>query len=149
MKIRISEFGVAVGDRVEGTVRDGNWTPQMQADYYGRFFMLCCGHPAVEAVNIMGIGDTTWRPGQGLLDAGGNPAPAFNQLKQLITESWRTQHQQAVVRRAAAIPRFPGSYELTLSLPGGKTATAAFNVTPLGPERDPVSANKFRFCPWL
>ncbi len=146
VKIHITELGVAVGDRIEGTVRDGTWTPQMQADYYERFFTICYSHPAVEAINIMGIGDATWRPGQGLLDAAGNPTPAFIKLKQLITDRWRTHLTDKLPTSGPLqFHGFQGAYDFSLNLPGGKTATATFSVTPLGPGVDPVSANKFRF----
>ena len=36
-------------------------------------------------------------------------------------------------------------YVDTVQLPNGKTATAKFFVTPLGPGIDPVSANNFKF----
>src|SRR5262249_22977029 len=38
VKIHITDFGVPVGVRMEGSVREGTWTPQLQADYYRRFF---------------------------------------------------------------------------------------------------------------
>ena len=45
-----------VGARIEGAVRDGRWTPDLRAEYYERFLTLCFSHPAVEAVNVIGLG---------------------------------------------------------------------------------------------
>ena len=69
---------------------EGNWDAKKQAEYYDRFFNICFSHPAVEAINIMGIGDTTWRPGNARCRRE-SATPAFSKLKELITERWRTR----------------------------------------------------------
>lgn len=147
VKIRITELGVAVGDRIEGTVREGTWTPQLQAEYYERFFTLCYGHPAVEAVNVMGIGDATWRPGMGMLDASGNPTPAFKKLKEMVTDRWRTRISSEKLPAGGNFQfrGFQGTYELALNLPDGKKATTTFLVAPPAAGTDPATANSFRF----
>ena len=34
VKIHLTEFGVAVGDRIEGSVRTGVWDDKTRAEYY-------------------------------------------------------------------------------------------------------------------
>jgi hypothetical protein len=139
VRIHVTEFGVAVGDPIEGTVREGRWTPELQANYYERFFTLCFSHPQVEAINVMAIGPTTWIEGQGLLNDKYQPTPAFNTLKELITKRWRTHvTAKTGIDGAMTFNGFQGNYELAMTLPNGKVVTAPLNVEPGKP-------NNFRF----
>jgi GH35 family endo-1,4-beta-xylanase len=137
--IHITELGVPVGGRIEGSVRDGRWTPELQAEYYERLFTVLFSHPSVEAVNLMGIGPTTWLEGQGLLNDKGEHTPAFDALHRLITQKWRTRAAGALgVDGGTTFRGFHGTYGLQLTTPDGKTAATTFTV-------DPASSNRFRY----
>ena len=146
MKIHITEFGVAVGDRIEGSVRDGVWDDKTRAEYYERFFTICYSHPNVDVINVMGMGPKTWIDGQGLLDAKYDPTAAFSRLKELITQRWRTQVSDKLASNGQiAFRGFHGSYVLAITLPDGKVLTAPFSLVPLAPGSDLQTTNIFRF----
>lgn len=137
--VHITELGVPVGARIEGDVREGKWTPALQAEYYERVFTLCFSHPNVEAVNVMGMGAHTWMEGQGLLTENNQPTPAFDVLKRLITKKWRTDTSSALAPTGTFTFRgFHGSYQLTLTTPDGPSAITTFTLAPNAP-------NHFRF----
>ncbi|HEY4328326.1 MAG TPA: endo-1,4-beta-xylanase, partial [Phycisphaerae bacterium] len=146
VRIHITEFGVAVGDRIEGSVREGTWTPQTQAEYYERFFTLCFSHPNVDAINVMGMGPHTWLDGQGLLDDKYDPTPAFTRLKELITQRWRTNITDKLAANGIVLFRgFQGGYNLEVTMPDGKIVTTKFDVVPLNPDAEVTSVNNYRF----
>jgi GH35 family endo-1,4-beta-xylanase len=131
VKVRITEFGQPLGDAFEGDVRDGQWTPQAQADYYVRMYTLAYSHPAVEAINLFGLGHNTWMRGSGLFNEDNQPTPAFHALKELISETFRTRVEgQLALDGAAEFRGFHGEYRLELTLPGGETVTTTFRLTP-------------------
>jgi GH35 family endo-1,4-beta-xylanase len=145
VKIHITELGVAVGDRIEGSVREGTWTSPMQAEYYERFFTICYSHPNVEAINVMGIGPKTWMEGQGLLDAHYDPTQAFVRLKELVTNRWRTKVNASTdVGGQVSFRGYQGSYRVSLALPGGKTATGTFEVVDVAKSGVDTAANNVR-----
>jgi GH35 family endo-1,4-beta-xylanase len=132
--VHITDFGVPVGVRIEGDIRDGKWTPALQAEYYERFFTLCFSHPDVEAVNVMGMGADTWLEGQGLLNEDHQPTPALEVLKRLITKKWRTDTTAALSPTGALTFRgFQGTYQLTLTSPNAPPATTTFTLAPNAP----------------
>jgi GH35 family endo-1,4-beta-xylanase len=134
--VHITEFGIPVGARIEGDVKQGAWTEQERAEYYERFFTICFSHPGVEAINIMGIGPDTWLDGQGLLDEKYQPTPAFEVLKRLITQRWRSSASGTLgLDGRIAFRGFHGTYEIALSLPNGRTATSSFRLDPEHPAR--------------
>jgi GH35 family endo-1,4-beta-xylanase len=134
--VHITEFGIPVGARIEGDVKQGAWTEQERAEYYERFFTICFSHPGVEAINIMGIGPDTWLEGQGLLDEKYQPTPAFEVLKRLIMQRWRSSASGTLgLDGRIAFRGFHGTYEITLSLPNGRTATSSFRLDPEHPAR--------------
>jgi hypothetical protein len=143
LPVHVTEFGVPVGARIEGAVRDGRWTPDLRAEYYERFLTLCFSHPAVEAVNVIGLGAGTWLDGQGLLDESGAPTPAYDALHRLITQKWRTQAAGITGLNGHFDFRgYYGTYQLTL---GGSAARQA--TTTLAFTRDGPHEFRFRFDP--
>jgi GH35 family endo-1,4-beta-xylanase len=132
--VHITEFGVPVGARIEGDVRDGRWTPAMQAEYYERFLTLCFSHPNVEAVNFLAMGPHTWLDGEGLLDEKGQPTPAFTAIHNLLTKKWRTTATATTALDGAlAFRGFHGAYHLTATTPDNHTAAATFTLSPTTP----------------
>ena len=68
VRIRLTEFGVSPYGPIIGPVRRGEWTPELQAEYYRLVFLTAFSHPAVDAINLWGIEPRTWMRGAGLLD---------------------------------------------------------------------------------
>ncbi|MEX0777567.1 MAG: DUF6798 domain-containing protein [Phycisphaeraceae bacterium] len=137
--IHLTQVGVPLGAAIEGDVKRGTWTPALQAQYYRTLFMLAYGHPAVEAVNLIGIGVEARMHGAGVLDAQGQPTPAFQVLKQLITEEWRSRVAGKLsLDGVVSFRGYHGPYELALTLPSGKVLAAPMQV---GPEGE----NSYRF----
>jgi GH35 family endo-1,4-beta-xylanase len=128
--VHITEFGVHLNYPLFGSVRTGQWTPELQAEYYRRYFTVCFSHPAVEAINMWGMGPRTWMGGSGLLDKDYNPKPAFHTLKSLITEEWRTRLEgRSGVDGAIRFRGFHGDYELAVTSPrSGRPLRADFRV---------------------
>ena len=130
VKLHISEFFEPMGQPILGTVRTGTWNEETQARYYTEFFTMAFSHPAVELINLWGIGPVTWQNGSGLLDAKYNPKPVFNALKKLITETWHTEITGTLPLdgRIAPFRGFYGSYELIVTLPDGKVVRTTFEL---------------------
>ncbi len=137
--LHITQFGIPVGERIEGTVRDGTWTPELQAEYYERFFTLCFSHPSVDMINVVGIGPKTWLEGEGLLDANYKATPAYDALQRLITNRWRTRLNGSLsVEGTATFRGFHGTYLLNITLPDGNTVSTTFTL-------DKSAPNHFRY----
>jgi hypothetical protein len=140
--VHITDFGVPVGDRIEGDVRQGQWTAALQAEYYERFFTLCFSHPDVQAINVMGMGAHIWLDGEGLLDEKDQPTAAYDALRRLITQKWRTQMTGTLGAEGTLSFRgFHGGYEMSVTFPGGARAAGSFAVAPGAGG----GANRFRY----
>jgi GH35 family endo-1,4-beta-xylanase len=128
--VHITEFGVHLNHPLVGPVRTGHWTQELQAEYYRFFYTVCFSHPAVDAINMWGMGPRTWMGGAGLLDKDYNPKPAFHALKSLITGEWRTRFSgRTGVDGAIAFRGFHGEYELTVTSPAsGRPMAASFGL---------------------
>lgn len=142
VKVHITEFFQPAPLAVIGPVRKGTWTPELQADYYERFFLVAFSHPAVELVNIWGIGPVTWQEGSGLLDKDYNPKPAFTALKTLIREKLSTRAGGKLpIDGTVALRAFHGTHTLTLGLPNGRTAAVTITL----PEGVPATTVRLTF----
>ena len=94
---------------------------QYQADLTRDFYTLAFSHPAVEAIIWWTITDLEpWRGmPAGLLNASGQPKPAYKVLDQLINEEWRTRLEGAVAADGRIKTRgFYGSYALAVEVAG-------------------------------
>ncbi|MDA3962689.1 MAG: endo-1,4-beta-xylanase, partial [Planctomycetota bacterium] len=91
LRLHITEFGIHEHHEITGDLRAGTWNAQLQAQYYAEMFSLLYSHPAVDVVNLWGIGADTWMGGAGLLDTTGHRKPAFDALHHLIKDEWRTR----------------------------------------------------------
>jgi GH35 family endo-1,4-beta-xylanase len=131
VRINVTEATVPEDAAILGGLRTGRFTPEVQAEYFARFLTVCYSHPAVDMVNLWGIGPNTWQSGSGLLDRNYNPKPAFDALKKLVTETWRTNTSVTLGLDGSGTFRgFQGDYELTVTLGDGTTKTAKFAVVP-------------------
>lgn len=132
VRLHISEFTVPTG-RIGGPVRSGQWTPELQAEFYEFYYSVCFSHPAVDAINLWGIGPATWQEGSGLLDAKFAPKPAFLALKKLITETWRTRAEGTLgIDGSGRFRGFHGEYELLITLPDGAQVRGSTSIHPSG-----------------
>jgi len=130
VKVHISEMLLPLNSEIAGPMRRGKWTPELQADFYERYFTIAFSHPAVEMVNLWGIGPDNWGAGSGLLDHDHNPRPAFDRLKELITQRWRTNTKGTLgLDGAARLRAFHGQYEIAVIAPAGP-ARAKITIAP-------------------
>ncbi|MGN6368307.1 MAG: endo-1,4-beta-xylanase [Phycisphaerae bacterium] len=128
VKIHITEMLLPLGDNIIGPVRRGIWTPQLQADFLEQYTRVCFSNPHVDLLNFWGLVPDGWGDSAGLLDERRRPRPAFDRLKKLITETWHTRVATTLPIDGTLTTRaFHGDYELTFTLPDGKTITT--NVT--------------------
>jgi endo-1,4-beta-xylanase len=132
VRVFVTECGVPDRGPIVGSVRTGEWTPELQADYYRLFFRICFSHPAVDGVNLWGLGPRTWVRHAGLLDASFEPLPAFHALKRLIREEWMTRLGGALPQNGRTTFRgFHGAYELAVTpRDGTETRVFTFELTP-------------------
>lgn len=132
VRVHISEFGMHLPHEMIGPIRTGQWTEELQAEYYKRYYTVCFSHPLVDAINLWGIGPNAWIKGGGLLDRNHEPKPAFNTLKKLIMEDWRTNVEGTVPLDGRLNFRgFHGGYEITITPKGEeKSFTSQFSVIP-------------------
>jgi GH35 family endo-1,4-beta-xylanase len=131
VKVHITEFTVPQDTPIISPIRGGRFTPEVQAQFYERFFTVCFSHPAVELINIWGIGPNTWQQGSGLLDANYNPKPTFFALKRLLTETWRTNVTlKTDIEGAASFRGFHGDYVATVKIADGRSHEIRFSIKP-------------------
>ncbi len=128
--IHITEFTThTTGQQITGGYRRGNWTPELQAEYWREFFTVCFGHPRVEAITIWGLDDArAWLPGGGLLDEQWRPKPAYRALEELIRWRWRTQLSATAANGEFTFRGFYGEYEVEAGMPGGPAVTQRFSL---------------------
>ena len=123
--IHFTEMTVLSGKK--GWHRPKPWssTPEgeaQQARDVKRVYTLLFSHPSVEAITWWNLTDAhAWMQApSGLLDRNMSPKPAYNVLKKLITEDWRTTVSLKTDARGVATFRgFHGRYELTVTMPDG------------------------------
>ncbi|MCX7044615.1 MAG: endo-1,4-beta-xylanase [Candidatus Sumerlaeota bacterium] len=130
----ITEFGVTQSGQIEGPVRSGQWSEDLQAEYYELFYTTCFSHPWVDAIDLWGFGPRPFVPGAGLLDRNFDPKPVYHRLKKLITETWRTNQSGEIgADGAVALRGFHGDYEVTIKLKLGEAYKARFTLRPDSP----------------
>jgi len=133
LRLHITEFASPLGGRIPGSA-GAVWTPEMQGDFYEYYFTVCFSHPAVDMVNLWQLGPVGWQRGGGLLDEKFQPKPAFNTLKELIHNKWKTRASGKLgLEGVAAFRGFHGDYEITLKLPSGEEVRGKFSVSPASP----------------
>lgn len=127
--IHITEFTPpSSGIPVTGAVWRGNWTEQTQAAYAEDFYRVAFAHPAVAAVSWWDFTDhNAWVPNGGLLRADLSPKPAYDALKRLITEEWRTSVQAATNVGEVAFRGFHGRHSAQVTF-NGVTKQASFHI---------------------
>ncbi|MDP6542784.1 MAG: endo-1,4-beta-xylanase [Phycisphaerae bacterium] len=123
--IHFTELTILSGKK--GWHRPKPWssTPEgeaQQARDAARVYTLLFSHPSVEAITWWNLTDAhAWMQApSGLLGKDMSPKPAYNVLKKLITEDWRTKTSFTTDADGKATFRgFHGRYELTITTPDG------------------------------
>ena len=100
LRIHITQLAAPSAGWIEGPVRHGQWTPELQAEYCRQFATVAFSHPAVDAINPV---DEPWRT-----DLAGTLA----------------------LDGVLAFRGFHGAYELEVTPPTGPPAVATFTVLP-------------------
>jgi len=101
-------------------------TPRGQAEQareVKRVYTMLFSHPSVEAITWWNLTDAhAWMQApSGLLAKDMSPKPAYNVLKKLIKEDWRTETSLTTDAKGRATFRgFYGRYELTITTPDGR-----------------------------
>ncbi len=128
--LHITEFTpTSDGKPVIGWVDGGVWDEEKQAEFAEKFYRVCFGHPAVEAITWWDLSDAaSWRAKGGLVDAEMRPKPAYHRLRRLIREEWitRTGGRTDEAGRLA-LRGFYGRYRVTVES-GSRTATREMNL---------------------
>jgi endo-1,4-beta-xylanase len=137
LPLHITEFSPqSAGAAITGGYRTGNWTPETQAAFTEEMYRIWFGHPSVASINWWGISDAnSWLPGAGFLDEELGPKPAYEVLKKLITEEWRTPTFSVSTGRDGTVSfrGFHGKYHLVATLPDGSTRGFEIHLTDQGP----------------
>lgn len=129
VKVHITEFGIPLDKPIEGPVRTGRWTAELQAEFYYLFYLVCFSHPAVDTINLFGMGPEVWIAGSGLLDKNYQPTPAFHALKKLIKQDLSTHLTGQLPLDGAITSRvFHGRYRLTITPAQGQIITYDFDL---------------------
>lgn len=140
LRVRVTEAGISHTGPIAGSVLTGEWNETLQADYLRRFLTVLYSHPNVDGVNFWGFGPRTWQAHIGLLDERYEPRPAFETLRSLVLEEWRT-HETLETNRSgeARLNGFHGEYQVTATLPDGTEVQGTFQISPDSPGRVVVS----------
>jgi len=131
LRVRVTETGVSHAGKIEGSVLSGNWNEELQADYLRRFLTVLYSHPNVDAVNFWGFGPRTWQANISLLNNRYEPRPAFETLRHLVREEWRTRETLESNRVGEArLTGFHGDYRVSARLPDGSEVGGSFTLSP-------------------
>ncbi|HVT82056.1 MAG TPA: endo-1,4-beta-xylanase [Phycisphaerae bacterium] len=130
VKVHISEEYLQLGGPIYGPMRTGTWTPELQGEYLARFFTICFSHRDVDMANLWGLAPNGWgASNSGLIDADNHARPAWEVLKRLITQTWRTHVASELSLDGRVVEHvYHGTYVATLTLADGRTVAASFEV---------------------
>jgi hypothetical protein len=130
VRVHITEEYLQLGGQMYGPMRSGTWTPELQADYLSRFMAVCFSHPNVDMANLWGLAPNGWGASDsGLIDANSRTRPAWDELKRLITQTWRSNVASELSLDGSTLQHvYHGNYTATITLPDGRKATADFDV---------------------
>ncbi len=123
--VHFTELTILSGKK--GWHRPAPWpsTPEGEAEQareVKRVYTLLFSHPAVEAITWWNLSDAhAWMQAPaGLLHKDMSPKPAYNVLKKLIKEDWRTETSLTTDASGKATFRgFYGEYEMMITTPDG------------------------------
>ncbi len=131
VKVHISEEFLQLGTPIYGPLRSGiTLTPELQGEYLARLLTVAFSNPNIDMLNYWGLSPNGWgASNSGLIDASGNTRAAWEILKKLFTETWRSHAAGELSLEGAYLARvFHGTYAVSLTLPNGKIATATVEI---------------------
>jgi hypothetical protein len=130
VRVHITEHLLQIGGPIRGPLRAGTLTPDLQGECLARILTVAFSHPNVDLVNLWGLAPDGWgSTNSGLIDAADKTRPAWNVLKKLVTETWRSHAAGQLSLDGACLVRvFHGTYSVTVTLPNGKQAVATVQV---------------------
>jgi GH35 family endo-1,4-beta-xylanase len=120
--IHVTEFTPASdGKPIQNSWKKGVWTEEEQAEYAGKFYRICYSVPAVESIGWWDLTDySAWVVNGGLLRIDLSPKPAYETLKKLIHEVWRTETEGKTDQNGLYTFRgFHGEYHVQVEYPSG------------------------------
>jgi GH35 family endo-1,4-beta-xylanase len=117
----------SAGEKILGSHQTGTWDEAAQADYAVKFYTVCFAEPSLRAISWWDLCDrTAYAKGTGLLRKDLTPKPAYNALRALIHEEWRTViRMRTDARGEAAFRGFCGTYRVSVER-GGRTSRQTF-----------------------
>jgi hypothetical protein len=139
--LHMTEFGIISNEdgatSLEGTVRTGNWTNDLLAEYFVQTLATAFSHPAVEAFNHFGVGpDVNRYTGNNLFVEGGTFTPAYYAIRSLLVDKFRTLAEGTTDAAGQIKYRgFQGEYEATVTAPGGGVSKGRFYLKPGGEQQ--------------
>ena len=128
--LHFSEITVPSDDPAADHSKSWPSTPEgekRQADYVEKLYTLLFSHPAVQAIAWWNFVDGDWdrNPG-GLLRADLSSKPAYERLRHLIQDKWRTQAVGKTDRAGTVAFRgFAGHYQVTVQTAKGPMTVEA------------------------
>ncbi|MBD3184094.1 hypothetical protein GF312_17550 [Candidatus Poribacteria bacterium] len=117
--IHVTEFTPgSQGIPIRSSWKQGNWTEGEQAEYVERFYRLCFSIPAVKSIGWWDLSDySAWVVKGGLIREDMTPKPAYETLKKLIHETWKTNLEGKTDQKGLFKFRgFHGKYKIQLEL---------------------------------
>ncbi len=129
--IHITEFSpCSNGNPVLGSPYRGTWTEATQAQFAEDFYRVCFAHADVKAISWWDVSDTgSWLAGGGLLRSNMTAKPAYDRLKNLITNEWRTNASgTSTAQGRFLVDAFHGDYTVKVTI-DGVTYTSSLKVT--------------------
>jgi GH35 family endo-1,4-beta-xylanase len=116
---------------IEGGYREGNWSPERQAEFMEQIYRLCFGHPGVASINYWGLSDRNiWIKSAGLIDEEYQPKPIFHTLKELIKGEWMTPAFMAKTSSDGTVAwrGFQGDYDVVVNRSGRRFVSQCVHV---------------------
>ncbi|HOV73108.1 MAG TPA: hypothetical protein PK967_03990 [Candidatus Hydrogenedentes bacterium] len=105
------------------------WSPQVQADYADMVYTFAFAHPSVQSVTWWGISALKPDVETGCLyDRMYKAKPVLERIRQRMA-AWTTElDAETDASGAALLEGFGGEYEITVTMPDGKTTTATAHI---------------------
>lgn len=131
LDIHLTEFTYpSDGAEIKGDFMQGNWSEEKQAAFYRYFFTLAFSHPKVEAITLWAMWDgRTWLKQGGIIREDWTPKPAYEALDDLINNKWKTRFEsRSDINGEVRFRGFHGTYEVTVTAPGGEKTTQTFHL---------------------
>lgn len=131
VRVHVTQVAQPNHGPITGPIVHGQWTPELQAEYYKTVLTACFANPNVDLINVESLATPTLTAGAALLDENDQPTPAYHALHKLIREAWRTNESGTLgLDGAVRLAAFHGRYELAIETADGQNATTTFTVTP-------------------